>query len=181
MSLSVWSILFGLFFLVLGGFALARPQTASNLYHKFSRDVWTGRILSTIAWIWATVAVLQMGLDFLARFQMIIIFLGLISIPLSWFWLENLLPCRALGGLLNLIPYELLHVARVHPSPWRLALVILAYVMIVWGMVLILYPWKLRQLLDWMIEKSRRLQIVSIVEVAFGIFYVILGCSVLRG
>lgn len=179
MSLSVWSILFGLFFGVTGVLALVRPELTKKIYHKFSRDVWTGRILSMIAWIWAAIAVLRMGLDFLAPFQTVIVFLGIVCIPLTWFWLENLLPCRAFGGLLTLIPYELLHVARIHPSPWRLALVILAYVMIVWGMILILYPWKMRELLDWIISGGRKLRIYALSQILLGVFFLISGCTVL--
>jgi hypothetical protein len=121
-----------------------------------------------------------MGLDILEPFKKFIPFAVLACIPLTWFWLDNLLPCRAIGGLLVLFPYELLHVARVHPSPWRLVVVTLAYLCIVKGMMLLLYPWKMRQAIVWLTQRPPLFRLAGALHALLGLFLIGLGATVLR-
>jgi hypothetical protein len=152
----------------------------SRFYTALPRDKTAGCVLSTLAWVWAGYAVWVMGIDFIEPFKKFIPLVVLVCIPLTWFWLDNLLPCRALGGLLVLFPYALLHVARVHPSPWRLAVVSLAYLCIVKGMVLLLYPWKMRQAIAWMTARPALFRLGGALNVLLGLFLVALGATVLR-
>ena len=179
MTLSVWSYLLGALFLLAGGMSLACPAAACRVCKAFPRSKAAGWVLSLVAWVWAGVATNEMGLDFLEPYKKLIPVLVLVCIPLTWWWLSNLLPCRALGGIYTLFPYWLLHVARVHPSPWRLALVALAYLFIVWGMVLILYPWKLRQAIDWLTASNSRMRASAAVRIVLGLFLTALGAAVL--
>ncbi len=182
MSLSVWCYLLGVVLALSGIVVWVWPERAAASFKAFPRNMLAGRILSTIAWIWAVVAVLQMGLDFLTppKIQTVIILLGIAGIPLSWYWLDNLLACRALGGIYTLFPYELLHVARIHPSPMRLVVITLAYVIIIWGMVLILYPWKLRQFIDWQMATPARMKGLAAIRIAIGVVVLALGATALR-
>ena len=182
MSLSVWCFLLGVVLAASGIVVFAMPEAVAKGLKAFPRNVTAGRILSAIAWIWAVVAVIQMGLDFLSTstVQSAIILLGIACIPLTWYWLDNLLACRALGGIYTLFPYELLHVARIHPSPMRLVVVTFAYLVIVWGMILILYPWKLRQFLDWQVAVPGRMKLMAALRVALGVVLLVLGATALR-
>ena len=137
-------------------------------------------LLSAIAWSWAGYALWTMNLDFLMPFQKFIPVAVLVCIPLTWFWLDNLLPCRAIGGILTLFPYGLLHAARVHPSPWRLVLVTLAYLCIVKGMILLLYPWKMRQAIVWITQRPTLFRLAGILDTLLGLFLIGLGATVLR-
>jgi uncharacterized protein YjeT (DUF2065 family) len=179
MTLSVWSYLLGALFLFGGGAALACPAAAGRLCKAFPRSKAAGWVLSLVAWVWAGFATNEMGLDFLDPYKKFIPVIVAVCIPLTWWWLSNLLPCRALGGIYTLFPYWLLHVARIHPSPWRLALVAVAYLFIVWGMVLILYPWKLRQLIDWLTASEGRMRLAAAARIAIGIFLAVLGATAL--
>ena len=67
MSLSVWCYLLGVVLALSGIVVWVWPERAAASFKAFPRNMLAGRILSTIAWIWAVVAVLQMGLDFLTR------------------------------------------------------------------------------------------------------------------
>jgi hypothetical protein len=180
MSLSCWCYLLGLVCALLGGAAALAPASVSRVCNALPRSKAAGYVLSTIAWIWAGHALWIMGLDFLLPFKKYIPLAVLVCIPLTWFWLDNLLPCRALGGLFTLFPYELLHAARVHPSAWRLAVVTLAYVCIVWGMILLLYPWKLRQVIVWATARPALFRFLGALVVLFGLFLIGLGALVLR-
>ena len=180
MPLHCWCYLLGLIGLLFGGAIVFAPGALSRVCNAFPRNQAAGYILSTIAWAWAGYALWTMGLDILMPFKKYIPLAALVCIPLTWYWLDNLLPCRALGGILTLFPYELLHVARVHPSPWRLVIVALAYICIVKGMILILYPWKLRQAVVWVTQRPALFRAAGAAHALLGVFLIALGALVLR-
>lgn len=180
MPLHCWSYLLGIICLLLGVSIAAAPARLAALYKALPRNKAAGYILSAIAWIWAGVALTTMGLDLLMPFQKYIPFAVLACIPLTWLWLDNLLACRAIGAILTLFPYELLHTARVHPSPWRLVLVTLAYLCIVKGMVFLLYPWKLRQAIDWINRHLTIFRLAGATHALLGLLLIALGATVLR-
>lgn len=180
MPLHCWCYLLGLICVALGASAAFAPAGFSRLLAAFPRHTVAGYALSTIAWLWAAYALWHMGLDILEPYKKFIPFLTLVCIPLTWFWLDNLLPCRALGGILCLFPYELLHVARTHPSPWRLVLVTFAYLCIIKGMTLLLYPWKLRQASAWLTARPYLFRLSGGLNVLLGLVLIGLGATVLR-
>jgi len=179
MPLSCWSYLLGAICLLSGGFVLAKSSVASRLVNALPRHAVSGYVLSTIAWVWAGYAVYTLDIDFLNPYKHIVLFAFMVCIPLTWFWLDNLLPCRALGGILTLVPYELLHVARVHPSPWRRVLVTLAYIAIIKGMIFLLYPWKMRQWIVWGTATPVRFRALGVLYLALGALLIALGAAVL--
>ena len=180
MLLSCWCYLLGTLCALTGLAIVAAPAPLGRFYNALPRSVPAGRILSAIAWAWAGYALWVMQLDFLVPFKKFLPVAVLVCIPLTWFWLDNLLTCRALGGILVLFPYELLHTARVHPSPWRLVLVTLAYLCIVKGMILILYPWKMRQIIVWCTARPVLFRLGGFLSALLGLFLIGLGATVLR-
>ena len=180
MSLSCWCYLLGLICVLTGASVVAAPATFARLYNALPRSVAAGRILSAIAWAWAGYALWTMQLDFLVPFKKFLPVAVLVCIPLTWFWLDNLLTCRALGGILVLFPYELLHTARVHPSAWRLVIISFAYLCIVKGMILLLYPWKMRQVIVWVTQRPALFRLGGVLSVLLGLFLIGLGAVVLR-
>ena len=180
MPISCWSYTLGLICLLFGGFVLLRPSGVSRTLNAFPRHTLSGYALSVIAWAWVGYAVYLMDLDLINPYKYLLPFAVLACIPLTWFWMGNLLPCRALGGILTLFPYELLHTVRSHPSPWRRVLVVLAYIAIIKGMVYILYPWKLRQQIVWVTARPTLFRAVGAVDVLLGILLIALGATVLR-
>lgn len=180
MTLSYWCYLLGLICVLMGVSIIAVPAPVSRFYNALPRSPAAGYVLSTLAWAWAGYALVTMKLDFLMPFQNYIPIVVLVCIPLTWFWLDNLLPCRALGGILTLFPYELLHVARVHDSPWRLVVVTLAYLCIIKGMILLLYPWKMRQVIVWFTQRPTAFRLAGVLDTLLGIILILLGATVLR-
>ncbi len=180
MLLSCWCYLLGLICVLMGAAIVAAPAPLARFYNALPRSVAAGRVLSTVAWIWAGYALWTMQLDFLVPFKKFLPAAVLVCVPLTWFWLDNLLTCRALGGILVLFPYELLHTARVHASPWRLVLVTLAYLCIVKGMILILYPWKMRQAIVWLTQRPALFRLAGALDALLGLFLIGLGATALR-
>ncbi|MFZ4397048.1 MAG: hypothetical protein ACOYOU_15645 [Kiritimatiellia bacterium] len=180
MTLSLWALLLGAILFVNGVFLLAARRQAAGSVRGFARHVWAGRVLSTLAWIWAGWALYIMPLELLRPIRQWIPLLVLAAVPLTWYWMADLLSCRAVGGLLVLFPAPLLLAAREEPSPLRLALVIFTYVAIIIGMGLILYPYYLRRWLDWCAARPGRLQGAGSVSLALGLFFVALGWLVFQ-
>jgi len=178
MNLSQWSLALGALMLGKGVFLLAARPQAVVLAKRFARDAWTGRVLATLAWIWAGWALYVMPLELLQPVRQWIPLLVLAAIPLSWVWMADLLSCRALGGLLVLFPCPLLLAARENPSALRLVLVTFTYIAIVIGMCLILYPYYLRRWIDWCVARPVRLQVAGAASVALGAFFAGLGVFV---
>ncbi len=147
---------------------------------KFCRSQVTGIVLSLIAWAWAGHALWVLPIDFLTPYRQYIPYFLLICAPLTFIGMKNLLACRALGAILVLYPYTLLQVARVHPSPWHILIVSIAYISIVKGMTLILYPWKMRQCIEWIKEKPQLMRLGGMINLILGGMLVWLGITTLR-
>jgi hypothetical protein len=177
LTLSHWSLLLGVLLLAKGVFALAARDRAVQAAQGFARHVWAGRILATLAWVWAGWATYTMPLEFIVSFRSWIPVMTLVAIPLSWYWMADLLGCRAVGGLLVLFPCPLFLASNANPSPLRLVLVIFAYLAIVVGMTLILYPYYLRRWLAWCATRPIRLQVAGAISAALGALFVTLGLT----
>jgi len=180
MNTSHWALLLGALLTVAGLLALAAPSHVAPRIKGFARHVWTGRMLAVWALAWAGWALYSMPLEMLLPVRMWIPLVVLACIPLTWFWMPELLSCRAWGGLLVLFPHPLLMATRSHPSEWRLVLVVFAYVCIGAGMTLILYPYYLRRWMDWLAAQSSRLGMAGVSTLALGALFLKLGLTVLR-
>lgn len=180
LTLSHWCLLLGAWLALFGALLVgAAPAQAAGL-RRFARHVWAGRILATLAWVWGAYALYVMPLDFILPYRHYIPFVTLAAIPLSWFWMDDLLGCRAIGGLLVLFPAPLLKVTDLHPSAWRIVVVTTAYLALTAGMILILYPYHLRRLLDWLATHSLGRRACGAVTLAFGLLLLAMGLTVLR-
>jgi uncharacterized protein YjeT (DUF2065 family) len=180
MPLQCWCYTLSLFLLLSGLCALIAPGGMNALMEKFCRSRSAGIILCLIAWAWAGYALWTLPIDFLMPYRKYIPYLILVCAPMTCISMENLLSCRALGGILVLYPYHLLITVRSHPSPWRLLVVTIAYISIIKGMTLLLYPWKMRQCVVWMRAKPLLTRAAGAVNLTLGIMLLWLGAAVLR-
>jgi hypothetical protein len=180
MTLSVWCYVLGC---CLGLFALSllvQPEKMGRALNALPRSTIAGYVLTAIAWSWAGYALWQMDLDLINPYKRYLPIAVAACIALTCWWMDNLLSCRAIGAILTLFPYELLHVARVHQSPWRLVLVTFAYLCIVKGMYLILYPWQMRRAIVYVTARPWLLRTLAGVNLCLGLLIIALGASVLR-
>lgn len=175
-----WSLLLGTLTTLLALVVLAGPKIAPPLLYAFPRHKWTGRCLAVLAWLGAAWATAVMPLAFLEPYKRFLPILVLVCVPLSWYWLEELLPCRASGGILMLFPAPLLMATRQHYSSWRLLLVVYAYIAIVAGMTFMLYPWHLRRLCHRLAASARWREVVGTVVLALGFSIIVVGMVALR-
>ena len=119
-----------------------------------------------------------MGLDEIRKLQREDAELPILAIVLTiltcW-WMPNLLPIRGVSAILMLFPAEMFPMIRLCDTPWRLALVIFAYVCIVVGMYGMFYPWRIRQALAWLAAEPARVRAAGAVLAAVGALFVVLA------
>lgn len=180
MTLSVWCTVIGAFLCALGLSIVALPQLMSRALNALPRHKPSSYVLAAIAWTWVGFALWSMDLDIINPYKNYLFIAVPVCIGLSCWWMENLLSCRAIGALLTLFPYELIHVARVHESPWRLVLVSFAYLCIIKGMVIILYPWYMRQGIVYVTARPWLFRTMACLNIALGALIIGLGATVLK-
>ena len=146
MSFSQIASILAATFGVAGLFALVAPSVWRTTMQAFPRHRLAGMILTAIAVVWVAVLLVDVATGQWERFRPVIY----VAAPVSYFlitkYLDELLAPRALGGILLLLAAPILDAARWHPSPLRLVVTVLTYIGIVWGMILVLSPYRFR---DW--------------------------------
>jgi hypothetical protein len=65
-------------------------------------------------------------------------------------------------------------------TSWVLVIQTWAYVLVLAGMWLTIWPWHLRDLLNWATANEKRVRIGSAIRLAFGLFVAVLGFTVFR-
>jgi len=121
------------------------PALLREGFRRFPRHRWCGRILVAVAVAWAAWLLKDMPLGRFEGLKSGLIPAAVVLGALAWFYMEELLAPRALGALLLLYPAPLLEAARLHHSPWSVVMSVVAYVMIIKGMLLLLSPYLFRR------------------------------------
>lgn len=175
MSGSIWCYLLAGILLVRGLVALATPELTARSLRAFPRHKLTGYILSALVWIWATAVLYVDPIDFLAPVQRFVPIIGLACIPLSWFCLDNLLPCRAWAGAMMLFPMPLIVACRDYESAWRILPIALAYVALTAGMIVMFYPWTQRDAYTKLATSHVAIRVVGGICVLLGALLIFAG------
>lgn len=176
-----WFFMLGVPLLAYGLFAAVRPSRAANALVSFPRSRVAAVTLCAVGWLWTAYELDNIGIEvfdrFLKAFPLELWILAAVLTVLTCWWMANLLPIRAFSAILMLFPAELFPVVRLEDTPWRLSLVVFAYLCAVTGMFGMFYPWRIRQLLAWIAASRSRVVATGAAGVAVGALFVALGCS----
>ena len=137
--------------------ALLAPEFARKFCVKFPRNKTAAWVLTGVGIAWS--AALLHNATFFAEWPMVrrtTLILAPVIFVLVVFFLDELLAARALGGLLVLAPRPMLDAAFVSHCPWKLAIVILAYVLVICGIVLLLSPFHFRKTGEFLLKTNSR-------------------------
>jgi hypothetical protein len=93
-------------------------------------------------------------------------------------YVSDFLAARGLAVLLLLLAKLMLDSQRWAESEWRLVIAVWAYGLVVAGMWITAWPWRLRDFLQWATASERRTRIGSGLRMAFGLFVAALGFAV---
>ena len=172
-ALSALSVFVGLVLIVLGTTGLIRK--AEEYWVAMCRCKIPAYILTTIVLFWSTLWLYVMPLGFVVAIRPLLPILFVVAIVLTCIYCKELLMCRAIGGLLVLLPTPLLSSAAWHPSPFRYIMLVFAYAMVVEGMFIVGMPWTLRNQISWAFRNKNRAKAIASLSILLGIVFI--ACS----
>ena len=124
------------------------PASSRKAWLAFPRHRPSAWVLTAIALVWSAVYLYQMPLGGFERWKPLLYVLTPAAFLLIVFFADELLSVRALGALMLLLPTPLLFHARQHESGWSYVITVLAYLMVIKGMLLVLNPYLLRRWIE---------------------------------
>jgi len=155
---------------------------APSKYRKgiiaFPRSRWAAWILTAVALTWTASIVLHAPLGRFEHFKPAVYVVAPVGFLLISALLDELLAARALGGLLLLLGNPLLNIARWHESPLRLVLTVLVYLWVVFGIMLVLSPYRFRQATAPWVENNLRCRLAGCVGLLIGGLLLFLGSQI---
>ncbi|MBA3650469.1 MAG: cell division protein CrgA [Chthoniobacterales bacterium] len=172
-SLHTTGLIAGLVLALLSLGALLLP--ARNFLPHFPRSRVAGAILLTIDLIWSIWLLATMEMGEFSSFRRPL----LVILPVGFFlvlrFVDEFLAVRALGILCLLAAEPLLDAAFLRPETSRLLLTVLAYLMILAGLLWVTMPYLLRDQIQWGTKSDSRWRLLSGFGFIFGAF--ILVCA----
>ena len=98
----------------------------------------------------------------------------------SCFFVQDFLAVRGLAVVLMLLAKLMVDTARPMDTEWRLVVVSWAYFLVIAGIWFTIWPWHLRDMLNWATANEKRVRVGSALRLAFGLFVAVLGFTVYR-
>ncbi len=183
--MTIWFFLLGLPLLAYGIASVALPEPTAKFLTTFPRNRFAGWVLCAAAWFWTAHELNTIGIEvfdvYLKRFPGELWILAAVLTVLTCWWMPNLLPIRGVCALFMLFPAEMFPMIRMAETPWRLTLVVFAYICAISGMFGMFYPWRIRQALAWRAASLARVRLIGILFLIAGAVFLILGSLALKG
>ena len=145
---------------------------ARNLLPHFPRSRMAGAALLTVDLIWSFWLLATMEMGEFASFRRPLLIILPVGFILVLRFVDEFLAVRALGILCLLAAEPLLNAAFLRPETSRLLVAVLAYLMIVAGLIWVTMPYLLRDQIQWSTRSSGRWWLFS----GFGL---VLGVAIL--
>ncbi len=174
LSLHTAGLIAGVVLAVLSLAAFALP--VRDFLLRFPRSRLAGAVLLTIDLLWSFWLLATMEMGEFSSFRRPLLFILPVGFILVLRFVDEFLAVRALGILCLLAAEPLLDAAFLRPETSRLLLAVLAYVMIVKGLLWVTMPYLLRDQIDWGTKNPGRWRLLSGLSFVFGA--AILVCAV---
>ena len=185
-SLANLSVLLGVFLAAVSGYSLAKPDAVARALRAFPRANTPGYMLmlAATAWFLWNIRIEDMA-DYREIKHWFYIGFGAVGIG-SCIFLRDFLAVRGLAVFMLLLAKLMLDTQRnymlaapeAYMSEWRLVFAVWAYMIIVMSMWLVISPWRMRDLIEWMLAKPGRLVAKGWFRLGFGILLIVLGLTV---
>ena len=187
-SISNLSLLLGGFLVAVAGYTLAKPAEVGQALKAFPRANAPGYVLmlSATAWFLWNIHIEQME-DYKDIKYLFYIGFGAVGIG-SCVYLKDFLAVRGMAVFMLLLARLILDTQRVYMfdtpeetmSQWRLIFAIWGYAIVLMSMWLIVSPWRMRDMINWLTAEPRRLIFKSVFRLIFGLLLIVLGLSVFK-
>src|SRR5437016_32751 len=174
LSLQTGGFIAGIVLILLSLPGLVKPRPVQNWLKRFPRSGVAGVVLLTLALVWSfwLLATMEMGeFSSFRRPLMIVLPIGYVLVLR---FVEEFLAARALGILCLLAAEPLLEGAFFRYETSRLFVTVLAYLLVLAGLIWVTMPYLLRDKINWSTGTSARWHAIHAVTAAYG--FAILVC-----
>lgn len=178
LNLSQLALALGTFIAVVNLPAVLAPAAFRRAALSFPRSRVPGWVLIAFDLTWVSWVILHASLGRFEPLKPLVWVAAPLSFILIVVFMDELLAPRALGGLLLLVANPVLNVTRWHPSNWRLVVTTMAYLWVIAGIVLVLSPYRLRQMAEFMTKTDPRCRALGLVRLCVGLGVLFLGWKV---
>ncbi len=180
LSLSNLAVLLGLGLCLPQIYGLLKPAAFAAGVRKFPRSVPWGVALMLIGTGWFVWYLNEESIsDFAAWKPLLLLAFAGVGVA-SCIFVRDFLAVRGLAVVFLLLAKLMVDTARWAETDWRWVVVGWAYFLVVAGIWFTIYPWHLRDILNWATANEQRVRIGSALRLAFGLFVAVLGLTVYR-
>jgi hypothetical protein len=171
------SITTGGAFVAIGLFGLFAPDRAAAALRRFPRSKWPAWGLCAIDLLWSGWLLYHTELGRFSAVKPYLYALVPLAFVLVVNYMDELLAPRALGGLFILLPAPMLSAVRWYDSPLRYPVVLIAYAMVIAGIVLVLSPYRFRRTVAPCVENPRGCRVWGACGAAIGTALIIVALA----
>ncbi|SRR5581483_1136764 len=179
-SLSLLAVLLGLGLGLPQIYGLLNPKGFATGVRKFPRSLPWGVALMVLATAWFLFYLDEESIaDFREYKTILLAGFGAVGVA-ACLYVQDFLAVRGLAVVFMLLAKLMVDTARWAETDWRLVIISWAYLLAIAGIWFTIYPWHLRDFLNWMTANEKRVRIGSALRLAFGLFVAVLGLTVYR-
>lgn len=159
-------------------YGLAQPAGALKGLRKFPRSLLWGYALMMLGTVWFLYYLSLESVSDFANYKPYMFGGFALLGVLACIYLTDFLAVRGLAIVLMLLAKLIVDTAHLDASPWKLVLVVWAYLMVVAGIWFTVSPWRCRDIIEWFTASEARVRAASATRLAFGLLLVGLGLAV---
>ena len=175
LSLRSAGLIAGAFLCLLGIMGLVMHNTARTTLSQFPRSRVAGVAILAIDLLWSFWLISTMEMGEFSAFRRPF----LIALPIGFFlairFVDEFLAVRALGIFALLAAEPLLEAAFFRYETCRLVLTVLAYILIVLGLIWVTLPYKLRDQINWFSKSAAHWRSINAVSFVYGVALIALA------
>jgi hypothetical protein len=163
-------------------YGLVKPAGLTAAARKFPRHLPTGIILMLLGTAWFLWNVwIEPIADFAPMKKQMLVAFAAIGVG-ACFFVQDYLAVRGLAVVFLLLAKLMVDTGRPHlgETPWVLLIQAWAYILVGAGIWFTIYPWRLRDLINWATATEHRVKVGSAVRLAFALVVVVLGLTAFR-
>ena len=180
LKLSTLAVVLGLIVALPSLLGLLKPKAFAEAARQFPRHTLVGWVLVLLGTAWFLYYVQQENVSDFANMKRIF-YLVFSAVGLgACFFVRDFLPVRGLAVVYLLMAKLMVDTARWAATDWRLVISFWAYALVLAGMWFTISPWRLRDIINWSVATESRTRLTSGVQVAFGLFVIVLGLTVFK-
>lgn len=176
-SLQLAALASGLILCLLGAIGFALDGPARSFMSRFPRSRTAGMVILAIDLVWSFWLISTMEMGEFSAFRRPFLFALPIGFFLTLRFVDEFLAVRALGILALLTAEPLLDAAFFRYETSRLVVTVLAYVLVVLGLIWVMVPYKLRDQIKWFSKTSSRWRSVSVFGFGYGVALIALALT----